>query len=165
MDEKPRAMAIVCRAGARLVAVPLAAAVETMRPLPVDPLPGAPPFVRGAAVVRGAPTPVLDVAHLLGERDVTPRRFVTVDAGGRTAALAVTDVLGVRDLAGAQHLEWPSVVGDGADGAAEEILAFGQALLVLLRHTRLVPEATWAALAAVSQSPAGHAAPPLAEEP
>lgn len=64
--------------------------------LPVEPLAGAPAFLRGIAVIRGAPVPVLDLGRLLGQARATPARIVTVQAGGRILGLAVAEVLDVR---------------------------------------------------------------------
>src|ERR1700722_17876256 len=77
-----------------------------MRPLPVEPLMGAPSFVLGLATIRGSPTPVVDVGRLLGPSasSFTPAvspssaRFVSLRLGDRTAALAVDAVLDVRSV-------------------------------------------------------------------
>ena len=58
--------ALVFRAGSMLCALRLADVIETMRPLGTRPLAGTPAFVRGVSIVRGVPTPVVDVARLLG---------------------------------------------------------------------------------------------------
>jgi purine-binding chemotaxis protein CheW len=70
--------ALLTRVGARLCAVPLAHAVETMRLLPVSPLADAPPFVRGLAIIRGQAVPVVDLGALLGEPAVAVTRLVLV---------------------------------------------------------------------------------------
>ena len=48
--------------GASVCALRLEDVGETMRPLPVSPLPETAAFVLGLAIVRGAPTPVIDLA-------------------------------------------------------------------------------------------------------
>ena len=57
--------ALVFRAGPLLCALRLDEVIETMRPLDVQPLAGTPAFVLGISVLRGVPTPVIDVARLL----------------------------------------------------------------------------------------------------
>src|ERR1700733_14675484 len=98
-------MSLLFRVRARLCALPLAHVVETMRPLPVEAMAGAPRCVRGLAIIRGAPIPVVDVAELLGEgsvqtdtgtRSQPAARFVAVKVADRGIALAVDGVLGVR---------------------------------------------------------------------
>jgi purine-binding chemotaxis protein CheW len=87
---------LLCRAGTHLCALPLAHILEVMRPLPVEPLADAPAFLRGIAVIRGAPVAVIDLGRLLGQAKTAPARLVTVRVGGRILALAVAEVLAVR---------------------------------------------------------------------
>ena len=56
---------LVVTAGAHACAFPLHHVVEIMRPLPIKSVAGTPGFVRGVSVVRGAPTPVVDLKALL----------------------------------------------------------------------------------------------------
>jgi purine-binding chemotaxis protein CheW len=85
---------LVFRCGAHTVALPLEQAVEVMRPLPIVPLAGAPEFVLGLAVVRGAPTPVVAVERLLtggavrlGEADSPTSPASAEAAPGRRSAV------------------------------------------------------------------------------
>jgi len=91
-------LSLLCRVGASVGVLPLAATVETYRPLPVEPVAGSPPFVLGVAVVRGAALPVVDLTRLVTGRPGRPTRFVTVKARERHVALAVDAVIGVRPL-------------------------------------------------------------------
>jgi purine-binding chemotaxis protein CheW len=70
--------ALLTRVGARLCAVPLAHAVETMRLLQVSPLADAPSFVRGLTIIRGVAVPVVDLGALLGEPATAVTRLVLV---------------------------------------------------------------------------------------
>jgi CheY-like chemotaxis protein len=67
-------------AGARACAFPLHHVGETMRPLPIKPLAGTPGFVCGVSVIRGTPTPVVDLKALLENSEHSPSfgRFVTL---------------------------------------------------------------------------------------
>jgi len=87
---------LVCRAGSHLCALPLGQTLEVMRLLAIEPLADAPAFLRGLAVIRGAPVPVLDLARVLGQARTTVERIVTIRAGGRVLGLAVAEVVGVR---------------------------------------------------------------------
>lgn len=140
---------LVCRARALLCALPVARVIETMRPLPVEPLAGAPPFVRGLSIIRGAPVPVVDAGSLLGagggERWT---RYVALRCGERRVALAVEEVVGVRTLS-------PEVLGDLPpllDAAGAEIVSrvgtLDARLLLVLQEARLVPDSVWRSLEA-----------------
>src|SRR5688572_622373 len=96
-DELP----VLCaQVSERLCLLPLALVIEIMRPLPLEPAPGAPEFLRGWATVRGRRTPVLDLAALAGHPAPEPvTRFISVHDGDQRASLAVGHVLGVRRLA------------------------------------------------------------------
>lgn len=137
---------LLVRAGARLCGLPVGAVSETLRPLPVDPVAGGPPWLRGVSILRGEPVPVVDLAGLLaGAPEADPGRFVAVRSGGRHAALAVTAVLGVVELdpAGAHTLP---LLRDACGGSLASLRALDGELLVVLGAARLVPEAASAAL-------------------
>src|SRR5580692_5756315 len=71
-------LALLCRVQARWCALPLRHVIETMRPLPTSPIPGAPAFVDGLAVIRGAPVPVVSLSRLLGATTTQATRLVCV---------------------------------------------------------------------------------------
>lgn len=149
----PSSAALLVVAGPRTCAVPLAQVIETMRPQPVAPLAGCPGFVTGAAVIRGAATPVVDLRRLLGADDpAAPGRFITVRVGERHAALAVDAVVGVADLDAAKVGELPPLLGGAARDVVDAIGARDGGLLVVLRAARLVPADVWAALSAATRS-------------
>jgi len=120
-----------------------------MRPLPIEPVAGTPAFVRGVSVIRGEPTPVVDLEALL-ERGPGSRaygRFVTLKVGERRVALGVDSVVGVRTLEAATLGAMPPLLRD----AAERVEALGapdEQLLVVLRAARLVPDGVWTCLSA-----------------
>ncbi len=137
---------LLCRVRTRVCALPLEHVLETMRPLPIEPLSGAPRFVRGLAIIRGSPVPVIDAARLLGAEEAPPARFVTLRVGDRRVALAVDEVLGVG--AGAeQSLEaLPPLLGEVAADVVEAIGTLDAHLLLVLRGGRLVPDRVWETL-------------------
>lgn len=149
MNEPKADLSLICRVDARLCALPLVHVIETMRPLPVETIVGAPHFVRGLAVIRGAPVPVVDTAELLGAPAAPANRFVTVIVGERLVALAVGSVLGVREvLTGSLHQLPPLLHEAGADVVAAIGLLDAELLLVL-RGARLLPDNAWAEGAAL----------------
>jgi purine-binding chemotaxis protein CheW len=118
-----------------------------MRPLPIEPLAGAPPFVLGLAVLRGSPTPVIDAGRLLGPIGLpSPARFVSLRLGERTAALAVDAVLDVRFLAAGAIADIPPLLREAGSDVASAIGALDTQLLLVLEAARLVPESLWDAI-------------------
>ncbi len=129
-----------CRVDKFLCALPLEHVVETMRPLPVEPIAGAPHFVRGLAIIRGTPIPVVDLARLLGANNGQANRFVTVKLDVREAAIAVSDVLAVRLLPVGSLQELPPLLRNAGAEAISEIGMLDSELLLVLDSARLVPE-------------------------
>jgi len=139
----PPSPVLLVRAGARVCAIGVDQVIETMRPLPIAPLSGTPAFVRGAAVIRGAAVPVVDLAAFLGVHARSkPERLVLVRCGPRAAALAVDAVLGVTSLDPSGAGPVPLLEG-GAAGAVEALGALDGDLLLVLRAARVVPEDAW----------------------
>jgi len=148
-DRQP---ALLVRAAGRLCAVPIAHVVEVMRALPVEPIPGAPSFVPGLAIIRGAPMPVVDLGLLTGGRSASGR-FVTLRLGDRRAALAVDAVVGVRAVDACLLQELPPLLRDAGAEVVDAIGVIDTELLVSLRAGRLVPEDVWQAVAAGEAPP------------
>jgi purine-binding chemotaxis protein CheW len=146
LNDSRAELALLCRSRARILALPLSRVAETMRPLPLEPLPGAPPFVTGVSVIRAAPVPVVDAALLLGGGDSHPRRLVTLTVGDRRVALAVDEVLGVRPLAAEALAELPPLLREAGSGVVEAIGTLDTELLLVLRSARLVPESVLAGI-------------------
>jgi purine-binding chemotaxis protein CheW len=131
-------LVLVMRTGARRCALPLPHVKETMRPLPIEPLAHAPAFVLGAAVIRGAPGPGVDLAAPLGIARGAPRRFVTIAVESRTVALAVDDVVGIRALDDVALDAPPPLLAD-TSAAVESVGTLDGALLAVLRTAHLLP--------------------------
>jgi purine-binding chemotaxis protein CheW len=144
---------LLCRTGSRIAALALEDVRETMRPLPIEPLLGAPPFVLGVALIRGIPTPVVDAGSLVGRAtspspglSPSPARFVSLELGDRTAALAVDAVLGVCSLPAESLLTFPPLML-GVDAQLVSVMgALDTKLLLVLEAARLVPDSIWIAI-------------------
>jgi purine-binding chemotaxis protein CheW len=103
----------------------------------------------GLSLIRGAPTPVIDAAKLLGSAGGEPvTRFVTIRVGERHAAVALSSVIGVRELPAASLSELPPLLQDAGAEAVESIGALDSTLLVVLESARVVPESVWRAMEA-----------------
>lgn len=141
---------LVVTAAARACAIPLKHVAETMRPLRIEPVAGTPRFVRGVSVIRGAPTPVIDLGKLLDRGGPTADfgRFVTLKVGERRVAVGVDGVVGVWRPDTDELVEVPFILRDVDADMIEAIGARDAKLLVVLSAARLLPDEVWATLAA-----------------
>lgn len=130
---------LVCRAGRRLVALPVERIAEVMRILPVERIAGAPTYVRGLSIVRGGPVPVVDLGLMLDGAAGDAKRLVTVKAADRLVALAVDDVVGLMDFTGQTLGRLPPLLHDIGTEAIAAIGARDAELIVFLQASRLVP--------------------------
>ena len=131
----------------RLCALPLVHVMETMRPLPIEPIAGAPPFVLGVSIVRGVPTPVVDLAIVLGARGGVPGRFVTIRLANRQVALSVDAILGIRDLDDEQTQALPPLLQEASKDLIEAIGTLDAHILMVLRAGWELPGEVWQDLA------------------
>jgi len=131
---------LLCRAGRLLGALPVEHVIEIMRALPLEPFAGAPAYVRGVSIIRGAPVPVVDIGLLIGGEITHAARLVTVRTASRKVALAVERVIGVTTISSEVFGQLPPLL---EEAAADTIVAIGARdceLLVFLRTGRLVSE-------------------------
>jgi purine-binding chemotaxis protein CheW len=145
---------LLCRVGSHIAALDVRDVWETLRPLPIEPLTGAPTFVLGLAIVRGFPMPVVDVNRLLGSSvssstaliSPSPARFVSLKLGDRRAALAVDAVLEIRALTGGMLADIPPLLGEAGADLVSVIGALDARLLLVLEAARLIPDSVWNAI-------------------
>jgi len=139
---------ILFQSGLRGCALPLRLVRATMRPLPVLSLPGAPPFVRGTALIRGAATPVVDVRVLLGDDAPGPaERCILVHTHDtHHVGLLVDEVLGLRTRDSIVVESLSPLVGDIASSFIQSLARLDDRLLTVLRVGSIVPQAVWARL-------------------
>jgi purine-binding chemotaxis protein CheW len=139
---------LVVAVGSKRCAIPLAEVIETMRLLPIEPVRGMPPFVRGLSIIRGIATPVLDLGLAIGVHatDAAATRLVLlrVGTGERRIALALDAVVGVRQLDPAALAEMPPLLRGAGEDRIEAIGTLDAQLLVVLRGARLLADDAWA---------------------
>lgn len=128
-------------------ALPLMQVIETMRPLPVEPIAGVPSFVRGVSIIRGAPTPVVDLGALVGMPGGVAGRFVTLRVDERQVALSVDRVLGVHHLDSSTIQKLPPLFQKASKDVIEAMGTLDTQLLVVLRQGWALPDEVWKALA------------------
>jgi purine-binding chemotaxis protein CheW len=145
----------VVMVGARACAFPLHHVAETMRPLPIKPVAGTPGFVCGVSLIRGTPTPVVDLKALLENCENSPGygRFVSLKLDDRRVAIGVDSVVGLRHLDSAQLGELPPLLRDVAADLIESFGTRDAQLLLVLRAARIVPDEVWTTLAAAEAAP------------
>jgi purine-binding chemotaxis protein CheW len=131
---------LLCRVGTRICALPLEHVVETMRPLPVEPMADAPACVLGLCLVRGDPIPAIDLQALFGKPAATPQRMVTLNVAGRRIAAVVDSVVGVRAIDPDQFHGLPPLLHDAAGDIVSAVGALDSELLLFLRAARLAPQ-------------------------
>jgi purine-binding chemotaxis protein CheW len=128
---------LLCCAGSCLFALPLGDVIEIMRVVPVQQVARAPIWVRGLAIVRGTPTPVIDTSLLCTGHAAPSHRLVTVRAGTRMIAMAVGAVLGVRSIKAAESL--PPLLREATSEVVSTIGRLDAELLLFLNTARIVP--------------------------
>jgi purine-binding chemotaxis protein CheW len=139
---------LVVRVKSGVCAVPLMHVLETMRPLPIEPIAGVPPFVRGVSIIRGVLTPVVDLGAILGMPDGRAERFVTLRLGDRQVALSVGEVLSVRDLQASRIQELPPLLRRASPDVVATLSTLDKEVLTVLQAGWELPDDVWQALAA-----------------
>jgi purine-binding chemotaxis protein CheW len=144
--EARRTKALIVTLQSRVCALPLSQVIETMRPLPVEPIAGVPSFVRGVAIIRGIPTPVVDLGAMLGAPCEEMQRFVTVRCADKQVALCVNTVLDVRNLEEATIQELPPLLRGASKDVVEMIGTLDEQFLMILRTGWQLPDEVWQAM-------------------
>jgi purine-binding chemotaxis protein CheW len=148
-DDFPRPIrALVVGVKGRRCAVPLPPVIEIMRPLPIEPVPAVPSFVQGVSIIRGIPTPVVDLGVLLGLPSGVGDRFVTLRLGDRQVALSVDSVVGVCELDASKIQGLPPLLGESSKEVIDTMGTLDEQLLVVLSAGWKLPDEVWLALSA-----------------
>jgi len=145
----------VVMVGARACAFPLHHVAETMRPLPIRPVAGTPSFVCGVSVIRGTPTPVVDLKALLedSENSASYGRFVSLKLDDRQVVVGVDSVVGLIHLDSAQMGKLPPLLKDVSADLVESFGTLDAQLLLVLSAARIVPDEVWLTLAKAEAIP------------
>ena len=137
----PGAPHLIVRSGSHKCAFNLLDVVEIMRPVPIEALAGAPEVVGGIAIIRGNPTPVFELAVLLGENSQgNSARFVAVRTGERTVALLVDEVLGAREIPLTLRHQMPPLLSQARSEFVEAVATLDEELLLILGAAGLLSE-------------------------
>jgi purine-binding chemotaxis protein CheW len=139
-DASSRTPWLLCRAGTHLCAVPIGHVIEIMRVLPIEAISGAPSYVRGLCIMRGAPVPVVDIGLLVGDQPSRSGRLVAIRAGSRTIAFVVETVESIQTIGPEALNHLPPLLRDAATAAIAAIGTLDAELLLFLRTTRIIPD-------------------------
>ena len=121
-----------------------------MRSLPIGPLAGVPPFVRGVSIIRGDAVPVVELGSVLGVPvPGVCTRFVLIRGGIGKIALAVESLLGVRVLNNSVCNDLPPLASNACSEIIAAIGALDRQLLLVLQAGSIVPHEVWELLAEV----------------
>jgi purine-binding chemotaxis protein CheW len=145
---------LLARVGELACALPIEHVVETMRPLPIEPIgrgDAALAMIDGLAMIRGAPVPVVDARKLLGVTGGAATRFVVLRTADRRIALAVDAVLGVRPLAPEVVSQLPPLLAGAHRDVVSAIAARDRGLCAVLDAARVLPDDAWRALEGVAR--------------
>lgn len=140
-----RNLYLLVELGSKCCAFSVGDVVETMRPLDTEPLPNMPPFMLGIAVIRGLPTPVVDLAWLLGDAKTrTASRYVSIRVeGDRIVALAVPTVPKLREMASDELTDLPPLLGHADEGRIVRLGKLDERLLLVLNKGALLSPEFW----------------------
>jgi len=139
--------ALIVALQTRVCAIPLTHVVETMRPLPMERIAGTPAFVQGVAIIRGTPTPVVDLGAILGIPIRDAGRLVTLHVANRQVAVSVSAVIGVRDLSAGALPELPPLLSGASAEVIETVGTLDERFLTVLREGWELPQEIWSVLA------------------
>jgi purine-binding chemotaxis protein CheW len=139
---------LVARAGAHRCALPAQEVVEVMRRQPVRMIASLAACIEGLAVIRGEAVPVVSLTRLFDPAATeTAGRFISVRIGQRRVALAVSEVLGMRQLPARQIAALPPLLGAVERSAVAGLEVLDLQLLLVLNCARLISDRDWADLA------------------
>jgi len=142
-DTEGGKLVLVVTTGTCACGLPLPSVIETFRPLPIEPVPGPLAFVRGVSILRGIPTPVIDLGALLGNSAGQATRFVTLRVGDRQAAISVGAVRGVREIDSPTLRNLPPLLHGTSNDMIDAIGTLDERVLMVLRDSWQLPEEVW----------------------
>jgi purine-binding chemotaxis protein CheW len=128
------------RVGQETFGVPIGSVQEILRPLPVTPVPGAPPHVEGVINLRGRIISIVDLRKRCGAPAEAQRRnrIVVAETGGRSIGLMVDSASEVLRIA-ENSIEPPaSVFGPAEPGFVTGVAKLANRLVILVDIAKLL---------------------------
>jgi purine-binding chemotaxis protein CheW len=137
-----RLAVVLVRSGDLFCALPLASVIETLRSPPIRTITGAPEWVQGVAVIRGATVVVVDLGILLGagSAEVKQARLVTLRVGARVVGLAVESITGMREFDRTMLSEVPPLLLQAHPEVLTAIGLLDGELMLVLDGSRIITD-------------------------
>ncbi|MBI2601726.1 MAG: chemotaxis protein CheW [Deltaproteobacteria bacterium] len=127
-----------------ICAIPVRDISEIMRPMPREVLPDSPHFVIGMSVIRGRPVPVVDFSSLIGlKRSSQFGKYVVLNLESRKVALAVENVLGIKNLSLEFMEKLPPLLQNVHPDIISAIGTLDEDFLILIQTPKLVSIDAW----------------------
>lgn len=128
------------RVGQETFGVPIGAVHEILRPLPVTPVPGAPPHIEGVINLRGRIISIMDLRKRCGAPAEPHRRnrIVVAESEGRRIGLMVDSASEVLRIPEATIEPPSSVFGDAPAGFVSGVAKLANRLVILVDLARLL---------------------------
>jgi len=135
-----RLAVVLVRSGNLFCSLPLESVIETLRSPPITAIAGAPQWVQGVAVIRGATVVVVDLGIMLGasSAEVEQPRLVTLHVGARVIALAVESITGVREFDRTMLSEVPPLLLQAHPEVLTAIGLLDGELMLVLDGSRII---------------------------
>ena len=138
------------RVADRDCAVDVMRIAEVLRPVPVTPLPSAPPFVEGIIELRGRFLPVIDLRKRFGGEERAAGKYVVAPMGATSVALVVDEVMGVERIP-TDQIQAPPALASGrvAPAFVSGIVKWNERVFMLLDIDAVLSAAEREALASM----------------
>lgn len=138
------------RVADRDCAVDVMRIAEVLRPVPVTPLPSAPPFVEGIIELRGRFLPVIDLRKRFGGEERAAGKYVVAPMGATSVALVVDEVTGVERIP-TDQIQAPPALASGrvAPAFVSGIVKWNERVFMLLDIDAVLSAAEREALASM----------------
>jgi purine-binding chemotaxis protein CheW len=122
------------RVGQETFGVPIGAVQEILRPLPVTPVPGAPPHIEGVINLRGRIISIMDLRKRCGAPAEPNRRnrIVVAESDGRRIGLMVDSASEVLRIPEASIEPPASLFGDAPAGYVTGVAKLANRLVILV---------------------------------
>lgn len=114
---------------------------EIITPLPLTPLPGTPPAVKGLIELRGEVMTVIDLPTVIGvsHEETTEDRLIVCEFNGEKSVLRVDSVTEIRRISW-EDIDTPNDLARGIEGLTNGVVKTGDKMIILLDYEKIALE-------------------------